>query len=68
MSYPVDGQVYAQPLYLPNVTIGGAIHNVVFAATENDTVYAFDADATSVGAPLWKPAFCRAARQPSPRP
>jgi hypothetical protein len=54
VSYPVDGQVYAQPLYVPNLTIGGSAHNVVFAATENDTVYAFDADATSAGAPLWK--------------
>ncbi len=54
VSYSVDGQVYAQPLYMPNLTIGGSAHNVVFAATENDTVYAFDADATSAGAPLWK--------------
>jgi hypothetical protein len=54
VSYPVDGQVYAQPLYVPNLSIGGSVHNVVFAATENDTVYAFDADATSAGAPLWK--------------
>ncbi len=54
VSYPVDGQMYAQPLYVPNLTIGGAAHNIVFAATENDTVYAFDADATSAGAPLWK--------------
>ena len=54
VSYPVDGQLYAQPLYVPNLTIGGSAHNVVFAATENDTVYAFDADATSAGAPLWK--------------
>jgi len=54
VSYPVDGQVYAQPLYMPSLTIGGSVHNVVFAATENDTVYAFDADATSAVAPLWK--------------
>src|SRR5215469_17841390 len=54
VSYPVDGQLYAQPLYLPNLTINGGVHNVVFAATENDTVYAFDADQTSAVAPLWK--------------
>jgi Malectin domain len=56
VSYPVDGQLYAQPLYLPNLTIGGATHNVVFAATENDSVYAFDADqfTTTPPAPLWK--------------
>jgi hypothetical protein len=54
VTYPVDGQVYAQPLYLPNLTVGGTAHDVVFAATENDSVYAFDADATATGAPLWK--------------
>ncbi|HEY3606669.1 MAG TPA: malectin domain-containing carbohydrate-binding protein [Pseudonocardiaceae bacterium] len=54
VSYPVDGQMYAQPLYLPNISIGGGTHNVVFAATENDSVYAFDADQTSTVAPLWK--------------
>jgi hypothetical protein len=54
VQYPVDGQVYAEPLFLPNLTINGAAHNVVFVATENDSVYAFDADATSAIAPLWK--------------
>ena len=54
-SQAVDGYVYAQPLYEPGLNIGGAIHNVVFAATENDSLYAFDAD-SNAGAnanPLW---------------
>ena len=49
----VDGQVYAQPLYVPGVAIPGqGRHNVVYVATENDSLYAFDADIG--GAPQWK--------------
>src|SRR5438046_2384175 len=38
-SLPVDGAVYAQPLYVPNVTIVGQTHNVLYVATEKDLVY-----------------------------
>ena len=48
----VDGAIYAQPLYMANVTIPGqGVPNVVFVATENDGVYAFDAD--NPGPALW---------------
>jgi hypothetical protein len=41
---PVTGLVDAEPLYVPNLNIAGATHNVVFVATEHNLVYAFDAD------------------------
>ncbi|HEV2688531.1 MAG TPA: hypothetical protein VGV35_08245, partial [Bryobacteraceae bacterium] len=52
----VDGQVYTQPLYMASLAMpDGKTHNVVYVATEHDSVYAFDADAA--GAPLWKDSF-----------
>jgi hypothetical protein len=53
-SLPVDGTIQAQPLYAPGVMIGGAMHNVVFIATEHNTVYAYDAEDKMQTMPLWK--------------
>ncbi len=55
-SYPVDGLIYTQPLYVPNVAIPGrGLHNVFYVASQHNTVYAFDADSSGgAGGLLWK--------------
>ncbi len=56
-SMRVDSTVYAQPLYVPGLTMNdGQVHNVLIVATENDSIYAFDADSNG-GAnakPIWQ--------------
>ena len=52
-SRDVDDQIYAQPLVISNVSIGGGTHNIVIVATVNNSLYAFDADDASVPAPYW---------------
>jgi uncharacterized protein (TIGR03437 family) len=53
-TFAVDGQVYAQPLYVPGVTIAGKQYNVLYVATMHNSVYAFNADAPQVATPLWQ--------------
>lgn len=56
-AFKVDGAVYAQPLYVPNLDLPGkGRHNVIFVATEHDSVYAFDADRPG-DQPLWHVSF-----------
>ena len=52
----VDEALYAQPLYVANLSIAGATHNVVFVASENDSVYAIDADASACTV-YWQASF-----------
>jgi Abnormal spindle-like microcephaly-assoc'd, ASPM-SPD-2-Hydin len=59
----VDGNIYAQPLYVPNVATSAGTYNVVYVATENDSVYAFDADGTATS-PLWQTSFLTGGAQP----
>lgn len=66
-SCTVDAAIYAQPLWVPNLTIGSAKHNVVFVATQNDSLYAFDADNnTSPCVPLWHASLLDAAHGATP--
>ena len=58
-SYAIDGIAFASPLYVANVNIpGNGYHNVVYVATEHDSVYAFDADGLS-SSPLWHVSFLK---------
>jgi mono/diheme cytochrome c family protein len=65
-NYSVDGAVYAQPLYIPAVSIAGGSHNVVYVATMEDKLYAFDADKS--GDPLWLRDFTNPAAGVTPVP
>jgi hypothetical protein len=53
-TYPVDSYIYGQPLFIPRLTIKGGTHNVVYVATEKNSVFAFDADG---GGQLWNVNF-----------
>jgi len=59
LSYSIDGMAFASPLYVANVSIPGrGYHNVVYVATANDSVYAFDADGLSTTS-LWHVSFLK---------
>lgn len=60
--FSVDGKVDAQPLFVGSLAIAGGTHNVLYVATENDSVFAFDAD---TGATLWKVSALSAGETPS---
>ena len=60
--FPMDGKVDAQPLYLSALNVGGGTHNVTFAASEHDSVYAFDADSGQV---LWQVSLLGTGETPS---
>lgn len=61
-SMSVDGVIDAEPLYLSSLSIGGVTHNVLYVVTENDSVYAFDAD---TGTQLWKVSVLLSGETPS---
>ena len=61
----LDGKVDAQPLYVPQVSISGVLHNILYVVTENDSVYAFDADS---GMQLWMQSMLGSGETASPQP
>jgi len=60
-SIPVNGYAYAEPLILSGLTINGAVHNVLYVATEADWVYAFDAN---TGKQLWGESLLKSGETP----
>jgi hypothetical protein len=67
-SYPVDGDIFGQPLFVYNVTIPNkGTFNVVYVVTENDSVYAFDANGVNTG-PLWQDVFINPSKGITPIP
>ena len=67
-SYPVDGPIYGQPLYVQNLQLPSQdVRNVVYVVTQHDSVYAFDADQKSPGT-LWQVSFADAVSNVMPVP
>jgi hypothetical protein len=69
-SNSLDGAVFAQPLYISNLSIGGGTHNVVFVATESNSVYAIDADnfdASNHGIVYWHKVLMPGGSTPVPQ-
>ena len=65
---PVDGQVFAQPLVVTGVNVPGqGVHDLVIVATENDSIYAFDADRPDA-VPIWHTSFIDPAQGITPVP
>jgi hypothetical protein len=60
--FPTDGKVDGEPLYLSQLAINGVAHNVLYAVTEHDSVYAFDADSGTV---LWQKSMLGTNETPS---
>jgi hypothetical protein len=58
----VDDEIYGQPLYVPGVAVPGlGVRNIVYVATNSDSVYAFDADTPTASTPLWRVSYINAA-------
>lgn len=70
----IDGQSYGQPLYVSAATLGkfadGSTHNVVYVATQHDSIFAFDADTNGTaqtGVPLWQVSLLQPGQTPVPQ-